>query len=140
MLQDLRRHCICQEFYNPDKKMIACSNEKCKLWLHTECIIDDVLTKTHNRLVSNNGPVAKKEEKLKTELDEESTISTPGAKKNRKKVKDDPEPEKKLYEDLYSAVLIDADKAGIPKVRITAHAGHTWDEDIHCMKCHTRIV
>jgi hypothetical protein len=35
--------------------MMVCENEACKMWMHEECLIDDILTKTYKRLVEDGG-------------------------------------------------------------------------------------
>ncbi|KAI9769343.1 MAG: hypothetical protein M1840_004044 [Geoglossum simile] len=50
-LSKVREHCICRRSHNPDSLMIGCNNPDCKKWLHEECIAEDVLRKTYQRLV-----------------------------------------------------------------------------------------
>ncbi|KFY31319.1 hypothetical protein V493_01209 [Pseudogymnoascus sp. VKM F-4281 (FW-2241)] len=59
-LSDIRRHCVCEKFYNPDVVLVACPNEKCETWMHEECIVNDALTKAYNAL-----PADPEEEKKK---------------------------------------------------------------------------
>src|SRR3954452_617175 len=50
-MQKVREHCICRRSHNPDSLMIGCNNPDCRKWLHEECITEDVLRKTYQRLV-----------------------------------------------------------------------------------------
>ncbi|KAI1333118.1 hypothetical protein F5Y16DRAFT_354848 [Xylariaceae sp. FL0255] len=42
--------CKCNRPENPDKKLINCTNEDCKKWLHDDCLIHDALMRTFTRL------------------------------------------------------------------------------------------
>lgn len=42
-LSELRKHCKCNGYYNPDRTMYKCNAENCGLWLHEECLINDTL-------------------------------------------------------------------------------------------------
>jgi hypothetical protein len=53
--QDLRKHCVCQKYYNPDEMLLACPSPNCKAWLHTDCILDAVLTKRYNEIRKSQG-------------------------------------------------------------------------------------
>lgn len=53
----VRKHCICNEHYNPDKILLKCPSSSCGLWLHEECLISDILEKTYNRLVKGEPAV-----------------------------------------------------------------------------------
>ena len=53
--QQLRKACICDDFSNPDKLLLQCSNEECKLWLHEDCIIKHALEKATARTSILNG-------------------------------------------------------------------------------------
>lgn len=37
-LSNLRKHCICQEEYNPDTTMYQCSRKDCSMWNHSGCL------------------------------------------------------------------------------------------------------
>jgi len=49
-LQMLRTVCRCHSPENPDKKLLGCSAEKCMGWMHEQCIMDEALGATYNRL------------------------------------------------------------------------------------------
>jgi len=51
----LRKHCACQKYYNPDETMLACPSTNCRTWLHSECIVDAVLTQTYNGIHKAEG-------------------------------------------------------------------------------------
>ncbi|KAI1338502.1 hypothetical protein F5Y15DRAFT_385996 [Xylariaceae sp. FL0016] len=42
--------CKCNRPENPDKRLFGCTNEKCKKWLHDDCLVHDTLLKIHARL------------------------------------------------------------------------------------------
>ncbi|KAI0175980.1 hypothetical protein GGR52DRAFT_339143 [Hypoxylon sp. FL1284] len=49
-LSSAELRCRCNRPENPDKRLIACSNEECKSWLHLDCLIHEALVKTYKRL------------------------------------------------------------------------------------------
>ncbi|KAI0021029.1 hypothetical protein F4780DRAFT_309423 [Xylariomycetidae sp. FL0641] len=49
-LSSAEPRCQCLQPENPDKTLIGCTNEKCKAWLHEDCLIHEVLMKTYKRL------------------------------------------------------------------------------------------
>lgn len=53
--QQLRRHCGCESFYNPDTLMLGCPNPACLAWLHLECAVDDLLSRAYDRLLLGEG-------------------------------------------------------------------------------------
>ena len=57
-LTEVRRHCICQDFYNPDETMFKCARTEqgCGIWNHEKCLVDAILQQTYQRLVENSGP------------------------------------------------------------------------------------
>ncbi len=42
--------CRCGQPANPDKTLLGCTSPDCGKWLHLECLIDEALTKTYERL------------------------------------------------------------------------------------------
>jgi hypothetical protein len=97
--------------------MEICDNPSCKVWLHEECLIDDILTKTYQRLVNNSV---------------ETEVSTNGTSKaNGKKSKGKP------YKGLFSA-KIDAENGHtsvtIKDLRPIAKP-QSWVESVACLKC-----
>ncbi|KAK7745348.1 hypothetical protein SLS53_002844 [Cytospora paraplurivora] len=49
-LSALEKVCKCDQPGNPDKVLVGCSNEKCKKWLHEECLKHDVLLRVYEEL------------------------------------------------------------------------------------------
>ncbi|KAJ9653768.1 hypothetical protein H2201_009103, partial [Coniosporium apollinis] len=47
MLSAPREHCVCRKPFNPDKLLIACSNQSCRIWMHAECIAADAVRGAH---------------------------------------------------------------------------------------------
>ena len=39
------QHCVCRQYYNPDKTMCGCPHEGCGTWNHEECLMDAILDK-----------------------------------------------------------------------------------------------
>ncbi|KAA8631637.1 hypothetical protein SMACR_08051 [Sordaria macrospora] len=65
--------CGCNTPANPDKLLVGCSSESCKKWLHEECIKDQALRATFERLGTDKPHVLVKEEKVeKVEKEEEA--------------------------------------------------------------------
>ncbi|KAK4227485.1 hypothetical protein QBC38DRAFT_364020 [Podospora fimiseda] len=42
--------CSCNTPANPDKKLLGCTDEACKKWMHEQCVLDDILGMTYNQL------------------------------------------------------------------------------------------
>jgi hypothetical protein len=97
--------------------MEICDNPSCKVWLHEECLIDNILTKTYQRLVKNTADT------------EPSTNGT--SKTNGKKSKAKP------YKGIFSA-KIDAENGHtsviIKDLRPNANP-QSWVESVACLKC-----
>ncbi|CAJ2500905.1 Uu.00g037580.m01.CDS01 [Anthostomella pinea] len=49
-LSSAELRCKCNRPENPDKRLIGCTNDECKRWMHDDCLIHDALLKTHARL------------------------------------------------------------------------------------------
>ncbi|KAH7012730.1 uncharacterized protein B0I36DRAFT_256411 [Microdochium trichocladiopsis] len=47
------RYCRCNRPENPDKKLIRCTNEKCRKWLHDKYLVHEALLRTFARLGTN---------------------------------------------------------------------------------------
>ena len=121
--QSLRKHCVCEKYYNPDLVMLACPNEECHIWIHQECIINDALTKAYNELPAN-----------------------PDDKKKNKKVSGKRPPGDKLSQDLsykdavYKKLLTGTIIEDGNKISITdLSTNKTWTEKLSCLKCGTAI-
>lgn len=96
--------------------MLACTNQLCSVWLHGECLIDDILTKTYDRLMNSD----------------DSDSGSLKKKTARKSLL------KKKYEGTFSAELVELD--GHPEVEITdLRDKKTWREHIICPKCEVKI-
>jgi len=56
--------CSCNTPANPDRLLVGCSSESCKKWLHQECILENALRQTWNRLGADRPhiPIKKEEE------------------------------------------------------------------------------
>jgi hypothetical protein len=104
--------------------MYGCPSEKCKLWLHTDCLLQDICVKTYERIKA------------------ESTSVTPVKVPKSKKRKID---ETMTYDDLFSATIVEGEDKEAPKFVIkdlrpdSSDSKKTWTEDIFCLKCRTRI-
>ncbi|RDW78097.1 hypothetical protein BP5796_05949 [Coleophoma crateriformis] len=111
-LSGVRLHCVCDQPYNPDTTLLGCENPMCHIWLHKECILDDILTKTHDRLI---GP-----------LDDEQKRKLAKSKTS-----------KKCYTGKFKADF--KGDAMVPDVTITdirkGQNGNTWTEAVYCPKC-----
>ncbi|RPA90551.1 hypothetical protein L873DRAFT_1717284 [Choiromyces venosus 120613-1] len=49
MLMEVREHCKCRGYYNPDKVMFACTS--CKMWQHEECLIADIKKRVYQEII-----------------------------------------------------------------------------------------
>ncbi|KAF8866459.1 hypothetical protein BDZ45DRAFT_272798 [Acephala macrosclerotiorum] len=112
-LSKLRQHCICKGYFNPEVTMYICDNSSCKIWLHDDHLIDDILMKTYKKQNSNDG--------------------TNGvAKVNGKKMKTPP------YKGIFKATIREEnDKPPVALITdLRANADpKTWEERIACPKC-----
>ncbi|KAI9755939.1 MAG: DNA topoisomerase 1 [Chaenotheca gracillima] len=52
VLSPLRKHCKCKKYFNPDSRLLGCSNSACGIWLHEECLLDDALAREYARTAS----------------------------------------------------------------------------------------
>ena len=162
-LSALRRHCICHEYYNPDKTMYKCPSEDCGMWNHEECLVDAILDKTYKRLVEESGPAANGTETsvLLTVKDALANTLFPAEKPKEPRKSQTPispttksEPatpkpfskaKKKLNganrrDGMFKATITNGDEVAgkAIKVTITDERGQdpeTWVEDIKCLKC-----
>jgi hypothetical protein len=103
--------------------MMICDNEDCKLWLHQECLIDDILTKTYERLVKDS---------------EEAPDTNGIARTNGKKGKSS----RKIWKGLFEAKFTDSGEAEHTEVIITdlrnkTNGAKIWTERVACLKCGT---
>lgn len=104
--------------------MEICDNPTCKVWLHEDCLIDDILTKTYQRLVKNSSEA------------EPGTNGT--AKINGKKGKG----KGKIWKGSFQAKL-NADDGHttvmITDLRENPVEPKTWTERVSCLKCGTQL-
>lgn len=63
-LSSVLERCICKEPENPDKVLISCSNEKCGIWLHADCLAQKCLMATWERLGPFKPHIAVKQEQV----------------------------------------------------------------------------
>lgn len=100
--------------------MEICDNPDCKVWLHEECLIDDVLRKTYERLVKDS---------VDNDLSANGTLKLNGKKS------------KAPYKGFFSA-KIDAEdghtSVTIKDLRPNADP-ETWVESLSCLKCGVKL-
>jgi hypothetical protein len=121
--QALRKHCICNGYFNPEVAMMICDNQECKLWMHEECLIDDILTKTYERLVEDGS---------------EEADANGGARPAAKKGKSG----RKIWKGKFDAKFHTDDSADgshttvtITDLRSNSKGPKTWTERVPCLKC-----
>ncbi|KAH7417119.1 hypothetical protein BKA64DRAFT_636499 [Cadophora sp. MPI-SDFR-AT-0126] len=113
-LSQLRKHCLCSGYFNPEVTMYICDNPACKVWFHENHLIDDYLIKTYKRVVGDgtNGVAKSTNKKAKTPL----------------------------YKGTLKAT-IQEDSDGIPRIVVTdlrpGSDPATWTERVLCPKCET---
>jgi hypothetical protein len=115
---------VCKGHFNPEVSMYICDNEDCKLWLHPECLVEDVLNKTYRRLVMKEDPDTKE-------------LTNGVARSNNQKAKGKP-----LYKGFFSATIPghgeEPPRINIKDLRAGANP-KTWNESICCPKCRTTL-
>ncbi|KEY65178.1 hypothetical protein S7711_08286 [Stachybotrys chartarum IBT 7711] len=62
--------CKCETPANPDKTLIGCTNPSCGKWLHYDCLLDDLLTRTYEELGTDK-PHVSEQPAVKEEKDDE---------------------------------------------------------------------
>jgi hypothetical protein len=152
-LSTIRRHCVCNDFYNPDKTMLKCPNSKCGIWNHQECLEQAILQKTHegpaddqNSTEAKVKPVSSSKAQLKVNQDAASKErngqkpkDTPGKVQSTKNTAQQSEAWKGLLKAEIAAgekgtggalVTIFDERAKVPKM---------WVEGLQCLKCGTSI-
>lgn len=103
--------------------MMICDNGECKVWLHTECLIDDILTKTYERLVTDS---------------DEAPNSNGAAKPNARKGKADRKIWKGKFDAKFDMVASTQDghtMITITDLRSNSNGPKTWTERVACLKC-----
>ncbi|KAH8814983.1 hypothetical protein F5884DRAFT_158949 [Xylogone sp. PMI_703] len=162
-LSPIKTHCICNGHSNPDSMMFVCDNDTCKIWLHPECLIDDILTKTYKKLVEGEktetesasasaapasasaDPTDSDTIESKPAVSETTIVSKPNGTDSKdvvRKGKHGRLSGKKIYQGLFKAVIKDEEKP--PKFEITdlrkdSEGQKTWLEPIICPKCGTAL-
>ncbi|KAL2260131.1 hypothetical protein VTK26DRAFT_5958 [Humicola hyalothermophila] len=62
--------CSCNTPANPDKMLVGCTANGCKKWMHEQCIIDNALKATFNRLGTDKPHIAPVTTKTEEDSDE----------------------------------------------------------------------
>ncbi len=103
--------------------MYICDNPDCKLWIHEECLVNDILEKTYKRLV--------------TDSDSQNTNGV--ARLNGKKSKGGPP-----YKGLFKATINKVPEGEPLTATVTDQRPNanpkTWTEPITCPKCSTTLT
>ncbi|KAL2064946.1 hypothetical protein VTL71DRAFT_4086 [Oculimacula yallundae] len=114
-LSQLREHCLCNGYFNPEVPMYICDNSACKIWFHENHLIDDYLTKTYEREVGN---------------DVTNGAGKPAGKKSKSPI----------YKTTFKAIMQE-NGDGSPKIVVTdlrkGAEPHMWEESLKCPKCDT---
>lgn len=114
--QPLRKHCICNGYFNPEVTMYICDNPACKIWIHDNHLIDDILTKTFERVVLGDSKT--------------NGATKPSAKKGKTP------PYKGAFKATIKEIADSPPMAHITDLRPGADP-KAWDEAISCPKCDT---
>jgi hypothetical protein len=103
--------------------MMMCDNEECKVWMHEECLIDDILTKTYEKVV----------EECSEEADTHVAVK-PTSKKGKS--------ERRRWKGKLNAKFYTDDTADSSNTRVTithrrsnSKGPKTWIERVACLKC-----
>ena len=106
--------------------MMICDNEDCKLWMHEECLMDDILTKTYERVVEDAS---------------EDTEANGAAKAAAKKGKG-----RKIWKGKFDAKFQTEDTPDgshttvtITDLRSNHNEPKSWTERVACLKCATLL-
>jgi hypothetical protein len=100
--------------------MMICDDPECKLWMHEDCLIDDILTKTYERVVED--------------APEPNGVARPTAKKSKAG--------RKVWKGKFEAKFSTDDTTEgshttvtITDLRSTPSTPKTWTERVACLKC-----
>ncbi|KAF3168400.1 hypothetical protein TWF106_003395 [Orbilia oligospora] len=124
-----RQFCICKEYYNPDTKIVNCS--ECQIWMHEECIIKDAI-----RRHKKSSLVVKTSEDSKS--DPNPTPVEKGANKSRHKPKKSTsKPDQGIAAVLFEGKIRirEVTKKGDNDSDSGLDSDTIIDEDIHCLQC-----
>jgi hypothetical protein len=124
IMQKIREHCVCGGHFNPDIPMDICENPDCKVWLHEQCIIDDVLEKTYAKENGTSTEAETNGDSLKTSGKKGKTGSKPWTSKFTAKVNGDDQPPTITITDL----------------RSESEGPKSWTEAVECLKCKTPLL
>ncbi|KAI5799010.1 hypothetical protein EDC01DRAFT_26775 [Geopyxis carbonaria] len=87
ILGEVREHCKCHKYYNPDNTMFLCPG--CKIWLHEECVAQDIKLRIIDGTLQppataekeeNGVPAATADESNAVSLADKATPKKPGRK------------------------------------------------------------
>ncbi|RPB27182.1 hypothetical protein L211DRAFT_612925 [Terfezia boudieri ATCC MYA-4762] len=81
-LMEVREHCKCHRYYNPDKLMYGCPH--CKTWLHEECVQEEIKRNSYAKLLKEPGEETLRAQLAGIDLDSSEVKATP--KKGKKPV------------------------------------------------------
>jgi hypothetical protein len=102
--------------------MMICDNEDCKLWMHEECLIDDILTRTYERLVEDGSEDA-----------DANGVAKPVAKKGKGR---------KIWKGKFDAKFNTEDTPDGSRTTVTItdlrekpKSPKSWTERVACLKC-----
>ncbi|KFY08472.1 hypothetical protein V492_06200 [Pseudogymnoascus sp. VKM F-4246] len=123
-LSTIRKHCVCEKFYNPDVVLVACPNKECHIWMHEECIVNDALTKAFNALPAD---AEKKQKKKKKGVAKRLSLG---------KLSQDLSFKDAAYRRRLTGKIIDNGE----KISITDLSDKkTSTESLYCLKCSTAL-
>ena len=119
-LSELRKHCICHDYYNPDRTLYKCRQAGCGIWNHEECLEDAVMHKVLEHL--EKGTLDEEIRRAQEKVDHHETF---GEKIHHM--------EKKIAKVVMReavAVLDTVAEQSLPEVHATVKAKqHTHDKD-----------
>jgi BAH domain len=153
-LSEIRRHCVCNEYYNPDKTMLKCANPKCGIWNHQECLEEAILEKTYGRLIDDNSSTnAKTKPFPASKLAQLKSLVKTGSKEQNgqtsksmsikfwssKKSTNQPSPWKGLLKADISVGERGGERALVTITDERAQDPKVWTEGIQCLMCGTSI-
>lgn len=75
-LSELRQYCRCKRYANPDSALIQCSNGQCRKWMHEDCILEDAVARTYEKMSLESVENETSSEKLDSEAKNEHGDST----------------------------------------------------------------
>lgn len=101
---------------------MICDNEDCKLWIHEECLIDDILARTYEREVEDGGKEA-----------DTNGVAKPVVKKGKAR---------KIWKGEFDAKFYTEDTPDGSRTTVTItdlrdrpKSPLSWTERVACLKC-----